>query len=51
MYTLTLSQEDFKEEAHWIALCDSLEVCNKAEFIVVEVDVVAVAYNKTAITH
>jgi len=33
MYTLTLSQEDFKEEAHWIALCDSLDVPNSVNEI------------------
>jgi len=33
MYTITLSQKDFKEKAHWIALCDSLYIDNKTEEI------------------
>jgi hypothetical protein len=40
MYTLTLNKEDFKEEAYWIALCDSLDVPNTSEEIVLEVNVV-----------
>lgn len=37
MYTLTLSQEDFKEEAHWIALCDSLDVPNTVKEIALSI--------------
>jgi len=40
MHTLTLSQEDFKEEAHWIALCDSLDVPNTVKEITVSVVVI-----------
>jgi len=50
MYTITLSQEDFKEEAHWIALCDSLDVNNTAESIMLKVNVAAVAFNEEQIT-
>ena len=40
MYTIVLNQDDFKEEAHWIALCDSLDVPNTSEEIMLEVDVI-----------
>ena len=40
MYTITLCQEDFMEEAHWIALCDSLDVPNISKEITLEVDVI-----------
>ena len=33
MYTLILNKEDFKEKAHWIALCDSLDISNTIEEI------------------
>ena len=51
MYTITLSQEDFKEDAHWIALCDALDVNNTAKFIMLKVEVAAVAYSEDQITH
>lgn len=37
MNTITLCQEDFKEEAHWIALCDSLDVPNTTEQIILKI--------------
>jgi hypothetical protein len=40
MYTITLSQEDFKEEAHWIALCDSLDMPNTLKELTLSVVVV-----------
>ena len=40
MQTLTLNKEDFKEEAHWIALCDSLDLPSTCEEVVLEVDVI-----------
>ena len=40
MYTITLNQEDFKEEVHWITLCDSLDVPNTSKEVLLEVDVI-----------
>jgi len=37
MYTITLSQDDFKEEAHWIALCDSLGVPNTVKEMILHI--------------
>ena len=40
MQTLVLCQEDFKEEAYWVALCDSLGVPNTYKEITLEADVI-----------
>jgi len=40
MYTISLSQQDFKEKAHWIALCDSLNVPNTVDSITLDVRVI-----------
>ena len=40
MHIITLCKEDFKEEAHWIALCDSLDVPNTSKEVLLEVDVI-----------
>ena len=39
MQTLVLCQEDFKEEAYWVALCDSLGVplCEGIEEITIDI--------------
>jgi len=37
MYTLILCQEDFKDEAYWVALCDSLDVPNTVDSITVDI--------------
>lgn len=41
MYTIVLSQEDFREEAHWIALCDALNVPNTVKEIELSVAVIS----------
>ena len=40
MKTIVLNQEDFKEEAYWIALCDSLDVPNIVDSITLDVRVI-----------
>lgn len=45
MYTIVLSQEDFKEEAHWIALCDALDVPNTSEEV--ELSVAIIRYSES----
>ena len=37
MQTMCLCKEDFKEESHWIALCDSLDIPNTVDSITIEI--------------
>lgn len=37
MQTIVICQDDFKEEAYWVALCDSLDVPNNIDSVLLDI--------------